>query len=584
MMRAGLNDLIVILCGLATSAATAAALATLEIRAHFALSAFTFWFVIPVGAFVSGGFASSGYALGAKLLNHKLHRFFIVNIVGVSIATYFLLNYMVYANLLVNGQHVSDIFSFTHYLDTVIENRKMSFIGVGSLGKTGFLGFALVAIQLVGFAAGGLMVYRNVASDLYCEYCRRYLKITLAKSGYNSLSAEVGGVYQDAKAALQSGDSAGAVDLVSKLSTTPSGTLQLNLRLGQCPKCAAEYYHLGMSFEDGKKWHPHPDFQTHGVLRQPSDALPMALPHQPEKIGRARIALTLGTPMIALAAIFIFRPAGLADSSSAFMEGTRYLVGKDVPRDEARAAELYRKAARAGNTLAMAGLGELYREGKGVPRDPGAARSWLEKAANGGNALAMFELALMYNAGQGIPRDPKQAAYWYDKAAAKGNADAMLNLGGLYFSGSGVPRNDQKARELFEKAVLAGRVAAMHNLGLLDLRESPPNYLCAIVRFNQAAARGYTKSMTMLGGMYLKGKGAPRDYLKARAWFTEAANQGDPLAMLELGVMMIAGQGGVRDAATGRTWIASSAAAGNPLAAGTLQKLDGAGKPVAGRR
>jgi TPR repeat protein len=90
--------------------------------------------------------------------------------------------------------------------------------------------------------------------------------------------------------------------------------------------------------------------------------------------------------------------------------------------------------------------------------------------------------------------------------------------------------------------------------------------------------------MTVLGGLYAQGKGAPRDYLKAREWFTKAANQGDPLAMLELGLMMIEGQGGVRDAARGRMWIAKSAAAGNPLAAGTLQKLDGAGKPVAGRR
>jgi TPR repeat protein len=509
-MRAEVKDLIVTLCGLATSALTAAVLAMIEIKAHFALYAFTFWLVIPVGACLSGFIASSGYTVGAKLLNHQLHRFFIINIIGVSIATYFLLNYMVYTHLTFNGQHISEMFSFGRYMDMVIQNRKTSFIGVGSFGKPGLLGYVQVAIQLVGFAAGGLTVYRKVASELYCRNCGRYVTVTWSAAKYNSVFGDVGVVYQQAKTALEAGNAASAVELFSKLSAVPSGTLRLNLRLGQCPKCLSEFYDLTMFFQDGKKWEPRPDFQRRGVVRQ---GLSTTAPVQsePETIGFPRIAVTLGALAIPLAAIFLFGPAGLTDSSSQLREGARYLTGKDVPRDAARGAELLRKSAMGGNTVAMTTLGELYRDGKSVPRDPEAARTWLEKGANGGNSLAMFDLGLMYGKGQGIPRDPKQAAKWYQKAVEKGNVDAMINLGNLYSSGTGEMRSDQAARELFQKAAAAGRVAGLHNLGRLDLLGTPPNYAGAIIYFEQAAVRGYAQSMTTLGQLYTQGKGVPRD-------------------------------------------------------------------------
>jgi len=267
-MKAAANDLIVTLCGLATSVATAAVLATIEVKGHFAVYAFTLWFVIPIGAVISGIVATSGYRVGAQLLHHQLHRFFAVNVIGVSLLTYFLLNYMVYATRTVNGQHVSDVLSFGRYMNLVIQNRQMSFIGLGSLGKPGFFGYVLVAIQLVGFSAGGLKVYRQINLQLYCEKCRRYLTITWAAVKYGSLTTDIGGAYQSAKNALENGDSASAVQLFSTLSSSPSGTLRLALRLGQCPRCASEFYDLVMFYQDGKNWRPHQDFQARGVVRQ----------------------------------------------------------------------------------------------------------------------------------------------------------------------------------------------------------------------------------------------------------------------------------------------------------------------------
>jgi hypothetical protein len=58
--------------------------------------------------------------------------------------------------------------------------------------------------------------------------------------------------------------------------------------------------------------------------------------------------------------------------------------GRGIEKDEARAAEWYRKAGAQGNHFAEAALGLMYRDGRGVPHDDAAALSLLAKAADAG--------------------------------------------------------------------------------------------------------------------------------------------------------------------------------------------------------
>jgi len=110
----------------------------------------------------------------------------------------------------------------------------------------------------------------------------------------------------------------------------------------------------------------------------------------------------------------------------------RYGKAADGRRDYTEALALYRKAAEAGNTGAMAGLGGMYAMGHGVARDDAQAVAWFQKSAAAGDDEGMEQLGEMYEQGRGVPRDLEQALTWYRKAAAAGNEKAgegLLRLG-----------------------------------------------------------------------------------------------------------------------------------------------------------
>lgn len=61
--------------------------------------------------------------------------------------------------------------------------------------------------------------------------------------------------------------------------------------------------------------------------------------------------------------------------------GYLYANGREVPHDEVKAAEWYRKASELGQTRAMYSLGTCYWAGRGVSQDYVEAYKWLEVVA-----------------------------------------------------------------------------------------------------------------------------------------------------------------------------------------------------------
>jgi TPR repeat protein len=94
--------------------------------------------------------------------------------------------------------------------------------------------------------------------------------------------------------------------------------------------------------------------------------------------------------------------------------------GRGLPRDDAAAAEWFRKAADQGFPQAQFNLASFYASGRGVQRDDAVAAGWFERAAMQDLAPAQHNLGLMYEYGRGVPRDPAKALAWYEKAAAQG--------------------------------------------------------------------------------------------------------------------------------------------------------------------
>src|ERR1051326_3765653 len=70
-----------------------------------------------------------------------------------------------------------------------------------------------------------------------------------------------------------------------------------------------------------------------------------------------------------------------------------------------------------------------YQNGDGVPKDSAKAAELYTKAAKRGYAPAEFNLAVMYQSGDGVPKDSAQAAYWYGQAAEHGDHEAPSILG-----------------------------------------------------------------------------------------------------------------------------------------------------------
>ena len=128
-----------------------------------------------------------------------------------------------------------------------------------------------------------------------------------------------------------------------------------------------------------------------------------------------------------------------AAASAALAESGELKEGRaaHLRKDYARSAELFRKAADAGEAAGMDALGLSYAKGEGVEKDPAAGVEWFKKAVALGDADAMTNLGYSYQKGLGVPRDSREAVKLYTQAAMRGNRYALNNLGAMYEHGSG---------------------------------------------------------------------------------------------------------------------------------------------------
>jgi hypothetical protein len=103
-----------------------------------------------------------------------------------------------------------------------------------------------------------------------------------------------------------------------------------------------------------------------------------------------------------------------------------------VERGRAREAlPLLQRAADAGSAEGAHRLGLLYAEGaEGIPRNDAKALELFEKAAADGHRRAQINAGTMYFRGQGTQRDLIKARAWLEKAAAQDDPYALYALDG----------------------------------------------------------------------------------------------------------------------------------------------------------
>jgi len=174
-----IQDLLVAAFGFVASVATALLLFVIEKKFEIAIYSFAMWFVIPVGAILSGFLAAGGWYLGSIVLNDRPTWFLLANMVLASVTTFFFIHWLSYAFMEVDGKLISEYVSFSQYMDIVLTHQQMTFTvhgaKVGTTGELGSFGYVVALLQIVGFAFGAVAVFGYLMSLPYCQTYSKYL-------------------------------------------------------------------------------------------------------------------------------------------------------------------------------------------------------------------------------------------------------------------------------------------------------------------------------------------------------------------------------------------------------------------------
>jgi TPR repeat protein len=120
---------------------------------------------------------------------------------------------------------------------------------------------------------------------------------------------------------------------------------------------------------------------------------------------------------------------GLGDVNAQFEIAWLYTNALGTPKDLAKAALYFTKAAEQGHIEAQNKLGQLYLYGQGVTQDRTEAIKWLTAAGEGGWGDAQFTLGQLYLEGEGTEVNLVEADKWLNLAAKQGvkGADEALS-------------------------------------------------------------------------------------------------------------------------------------------------------------
>eukprot|EP00808_Paulinella_micropora_P025231 g40318.t1 len=270
-----------------------------------------------------------------------------------------------------------------------------------------------------------------------------------------------------------------------------------------------------------------------------------------------------GVPRDPAKAVELWTAAAAADSAVAqYHLGWAHWFGLGLTKNETKGKQLMLQAATRleelkelatqrtqGDSMAMFCVAHIYNLGQGVQTNEKLAVEWYKKAAGAGNALAQFSLGVCYHNGQGVQQDFKKAVEWFTKAAEAGYALAQFSLGVCYENGQGVQQDFKKAVEWYTKAAEAGNALAQENLG--ECYENgqgvQQDFKKAVEWFTKAAEAGNAPAQNNLGECYENGQGVQQDFKKAVEWYTKAAEAGDADAQNNLGECYENGQGVQQD-------------------------------------
>jgi TPR repeat protein len=221
--------------------------------------------------------------------------------------------------------------------------------------------------------------------------------------------------------------------------------------------------------------------------------------------------------------------AQAGDVKAMTLLGELYANGQGVGRDDAKAAEWYKRAADAGDANAMFALGTFELDGRAGPRNRAAALDWFTQAAKRGNANAAYNVGLANLEPQG---DIKAAAEFLKIGAKAGLPDAQYALSAMYREGRGVEKNPQESIRLLQAASAAEFPDAMleYAIALFNGANVKKDEAAGVFLLRKTALRGSPIAQNRLAYAYTMGRGIKADPVQAVKWHyaAKAGGLGDP--------------------------------------------------------
>lgn len=194
--------------------------------------------------------------------------------------------------------------------------------------------------------------------------------------------------------------------------------------------------------------------------------------------------------------------------------------GLGVPKNEALAAQWYKRAAELNDVDGIFAYGVILAEGRGVEKDRAGAAEMFERAARTGHAAANYNLGLLFLKGDGKPENPYRAAQHIRYAAEQGIAAAQYDMATLYQTGTGVPYDALETARWLHAAAEQGMTAAQYDYAVLLLKglgliSDEPK---AIEYLRAAADKNIPGAQNRLAHVYREGVGVKKDPVEAAKW------------------------------------------------------------------
>ena len=253
-----LRGAIVSFFGIDTTILTAIGLVYLELHYDCAIYGLVYGFVLPFGAMLCGLVAASGYYAGSRVMSYRPGRWFFIGMMAVSCGNFFLIYWLKYTHLRVDGESIRNWMPFADYLRYTLTHTAITLTRSQSDAfELGAGGYAYAVVLILGFALGGYIVFALTRSAAYCDACSLYMKKQGSQTRYFVRREDAAECCAEFQAEEERGRVRRAAELHGR-----AGLREMNAKSGylvavefkHCARCGKQWFELVAKQRVNNSW------------------------------------------------------------------------------------------------------------------------------------------------------------------------------------------------------------------------------------------------------------------------------------------------------------------------------------------